>query len=98
MHRYVIACVCISVHHLRCTVQSLVSSLERSRAAMANDLAAVSGQNSELTEKVETIPQLTTKLQVTITSLRPTICVVHTCTHTHTTHTHTRTPGATTQQ
>ena len=45
-------------------VQTLVSSLERSRAAMANDLAAVSTQNVELTEKVNTIPHLTNKLQV----------------------------------
>ena len=45
-------------------MQTLVSSLERSRAAMANDLAAVSTQNVELSEKVDTIPQLQTKLQV----------------------------------
>ena len=41
-----------------------MSSLERSRAAMANDLAAVSSQNVDLTEKVDTIPNLQTKLQV----------------------------------
>ena len=54
-------CVCVFMYMY---VQNLVSSLERSRAAMANDLAAVSVQNVELTEKVDIIPQLNTKLQV----------------------------------
>ena len=60
-------CVCVYVCMYLCMyvyVQNLVSSLERSRAAMANDLAAVSVQNVELTEKVDIIPQLNTKLQV----------------------------------
>jgi chromosome segregation ATPase len=43
--------------------QTLVGSLERSRAAMANDLAAVSSQNVDLTEKVEAIPHLKNHLQ-----------------------------------
>ena len=63
-------------------MQTLVSSLERSRAAMANDLAAVSTQNVELSEKVDTIPQLQTKLQVfTLThppSLGPRLYLLHT--------------------
>ncbi|CAI8053206.1 TATA element modulatory factor [Geodia barretti] len=43
--------------------QTLVGSLERSRAAMANDLAAASSQNVDLVEKVEAIPHLKNKLQ-----------------------------------
>ena len=65
--------------------QGLVSSLERSRAAMANDLAAVSAQNVELTEKVDTIPSFQQKLQVrNWKQCMPSKCTTYTHTHTHT--------------
>ena len=44
--------------------QNLVGSLERSRAAMAEDLANLSAQNETLKKDVETIPPLKQKLQV----------------------------------
>ena len=44
--------------------QNLVGSLERSRAAMAEDLANLSAQNETLKKEVETIPPLKQKLQV----------------------------------
>lgn len=43
--------------------QNLVSSLERSRGAMAEDLASLSAQNETLTTQVETIPSIQQKLQ-----------------------------------
>ena len=44
--------------------QNLVGSLERSRAAMAEDLANLSAQYDALKKEVETIPPLQQKLQV----------------------------------
>ena len=44
--------------------QNLVGSLERSRSAMAEDLANLSAQNETLKKEVETIPPLKQKLEV----------------------------------
>ena len=44
--------------------QNLVGSLERSRAAMAEDLANLSAQNETLKNEIDTIPSLNQKLQV----------------------------------
>ena len=44
--------------------QNLVGSLERSRAAMAEDLANLSARNETLKNEVDTIPSLKQKLQV----------------------------------
>ena len=44
--------------------QNLVGSLERSQAAMAEDLANLSAQNETLKNEVDTIPSLKQKLQV----------------------------------
>ena len=44
--------------------KNLVSSLERSRAAMVEDLASLSTQNEALKVEVQTIPELREKLQV----------------------------------
>ena len=44
--------------------KNLVSSLERSRAAMVEDLASLSTQNEALNAEVQTIPELREKLQV----------------------------------
>lgn len=51
----------LTVH---CVCQNLSSSLERSRAAMAEDLAKLSAQNEALSQQVETIPSLQQQLEV----------------------------------
>jgi hypothetical protein len=51
--------VCENEHSL---FQNLIGSLERSRAAMAEDLANLSAQNETLKTEVETIPSLKQKL------------------------------------
>ena len=50
-------------------MQNLVGSLERSRAAMAEDLANISAQHETLKKEVESIPHLQQKLHVSTTDI-----------------------------
>ena len=50
--------VCMYVDFEYLLFQKLVGSLERSRAAMAEDLANLSAQNETLKNEVDTIPSL----------------------------------------
>ena len=49
--------------------QNLVGSLERSRAAMAEDLANISAEYETLKKEVKTIPHLQQKLHVSATDI-----------------------------